>query len=113
MTAIQFGPFIIPVLYLTMAISTSFSYGALFFILKDNKERYSTISNLYLNSVMITVLTWKFSPAILNPLSIINDPITIFYQYGTKNHLFIGAMLSIVYIFLSSRKQGVNLFVSS
>jgi hypothetical protein len=107
MTALQFGPFVIPFFYLVIVISAVFCYVILFFMLKDNRERYSTVSNLFTNSLFITVLTWKISPSLLNPESVIEDPFIIFYQVGTQTHLLIGIMLSIVYMILSSRKLGI------
>jgi hypothetical protein len=107
MTAIQVGPFIIPVLYLVIAISFGFSLVILCFTLKDQKEQYSSLLNLYVNSVLIMILIWKLSPSILNPMSFIKEPSSLIFQYGTKKHLYIGALFSSAYILLSSKKQGV------
>jgi hypothetical protein len=107
MTAIQIGSFVIPIYYLVIGISVGFSYSILLFSLKNHQEKQGVITSLYLNSVLITVLTWKFSPVLLNPLSIINEPMIILYQRGTTMHFLFGVILSILYIILSSRKLGI------
>lgn len=107
MTALQIGPFIIPLPYLIIIFSCACSFGILFFIYKDQKDRFKTISDLYINSTVITFLTWEFSPSLVKALSIINEPMTIFYQYGTRIHFFIGIAISIVYIFFSFERKGI------
>lgn len=108
MNVIQLGPFILNVELLIFLASSVAGYLALQYRLRSAAVE-GDIANKFVNALIIGFFTWKFSPIIFDPVSIIQHPISLLYFNGGDRGIVLAITLSILYLWIRTRKDGSSI----
>jgi prolipoprotein diacylglyceryltransferase len=109
--AISFGPFIINVKWLMLAISGMFGYIVLKFRLKWMKSVNKVIQEEVINSLVIIPLVWKLSLILFHPVKFVRNPVTIIYFSGGTLGFQLALAAAAVYLLYSSKKQKISIWI--
>lgn len=88
---LKLGPFIIKVQLLVLALSGAFGYLILRLRGKGVGNLNKVIQETILDSLLIAILVWKFSPIAFNPVKFIKNSLSLIYFTGGTR----GALLAL------------------
>ncbi|MBJ6362535.1 prolipoprotein diacylglyceryl transferase family protein [Paenibacillus sp. GCM10012307] len=104
---LQFGPFIIKADWLLWGISAVAGYFAMQRLIKSSHFADRSILDKLVNSFMIVLLVWKFSPLLFSPSILWNDPYRLITMAGSPIGLWVGVTVAVLYMFKSMRRMKV------
>jgi prolipoprotein diacylglyceryltransferase len=104
---INFGPFLIKISWLAIAVGGFVGYWVLLFTLKQSSIDRRVMGDIYISSILIIVLFWKLGPLLYNPFILIENPFNILYIYGSSQHIFLGVLFALIYILVKSKKAQI------
>lgn len=112
--AIQFGPFLIKYSLLIIVIALFLGFVTMNFLLKKLPHyRKFPIIDLFFNCLFIVFFTWKFGPVIFHPMFFLENPVNFMYISGTIKHIWLGALLALIYVYVKSKKSGIPISMIS
>lgn len=109
MNVIKIGPMLLDFELLKLLLSSMMGYMALKHRLRGEEEHGS---DKYLNVLVITILIWKFSPILFDPLSVFSHPLSLLYFDGGTRGAGIAAVLALIYLGIRIRKEKTSLILN-
>ncbi|KQL44625.1 hypothetical protein AN963_24960 [Brevibacillus choshinensis] len=104
---IQFGPFLIKMSMLAIAVPILSAFVAVYFRLRKEKEQRKTIFELITSSLLLAFFVWKFSYALFYPAKVWAQPASLLYFSGGDRGILLGVLAVSVYLVVKVRRQGI------
>ncbi|MHA0857228.1 hypothetical protein [Paenibacillus sp. CMAA1364] len=111
MNVIQLGPFILNFQILMLIIAAFTSYLAVKYRI-GQLDVDRIIIDKYVNAFILTIIIWKMSIIIFDPISVIEQPISLLYFNGGDKGLWLGLLTACIYLYIRSRKDGTSLMMN-
>ena len=105
---LQLGPFLIKSSWLILLISGFIGFEMMKRRAKKDGINPSPILDLITSGIVIMALSWKFGPILFNPSLLLTSPWTALFLPGTTDHLWLGAVLVVGYLFWKMRHQEIS-----
>ncbi|MBD8499605.1 hypothetical protein [Paenibacillus arenosi] len=106
--AIFWGPFIIKYSYIAFALSALAAYTAMKYWLKDMNEVNTPVLDDITNVSFWSLLVWKFSVVIFNPIQIFNNPYYLLYFNGGERGIWLAAIVALIFLIMKSKKREIS-----
>ena len=107
----MFGPFIINLQWLVLAVSGMLGYFVIWLRLKGVELFKKVVTETIFDSLVIISLVWKLSLILFHPVKFITNPMTLIYFSGGTRGFLLGLAIAAAYLFYFSRKQGVSVWI--
>lgn len=104
---IQFGPFLIKMSMLSIALPILLAYVAVHFRLRTEKVQRKTIFELITSSLLLAFLVWKFSYVLFYPAKVWAQPASLLYFSGGDRGIWLAVLAVSVYLVAKVRRQGI------
>lgn len=111
MNTIQIGPFVLNFELLIFLFSAFVGYWALKYRLKMASAEEKT-SDKFVNALILGFLTWKFSTIIFDPVSVIQNPMSLIYFSGGDRGLWLAIVVSVIFLGVQTQKDGTAVMVN-
>jgi hypothetical protein len=108
---VLFGRFIINLQWMVLAVSGVLGYFVIRLRLKGVELFKEVITETIFDSLVIIILVWKLSLILFHPVKFITNPMTLIYFSGGTRGFLLGLAIAAAYLFYSSRKQGVSVWI--
>jgi prolipoprotein diacylglyceryltransferase len=108
---LNIGPFLVKWEWLVIAIAIFIGYKVMLFKLRQEVNSANKIGDIYFNAVLIVVMSWKFTPALLNPSILFDNWLNLLYVTGTTKHILIGIGGAIIFLIFQSTKYKISIWV--
>jgi prolipoprotein diacylglyceryltransferase len=104
------GPFLIKTNWLVTAIAIVAGYWTIKWKLKQTQHDKEVLMDILSNSIILVVVIWKFGPLLTDSGLFFNNPLMILYVTGTATHIWLGLLVSIVYMVIKLKKKNIAWF---
>jgi hypothetical protein len=108
---IQFNGFLIRVQWLILAFSGIFGYIILRLRLNKMESTNKIVQETIIDSLLLTVVIWKLSFILFNPVKFINNPISLIFFNGGRRGFLLALTIAMAYLIYSSGKQGISVWI--
>lgn len=109
--SIQFGRFIVSAGLLLLVSSCALGYASLRLRLISVMPLNKVIQGTVVDSVILSILVWKLSLILFEPVKFANNPMTLIYFSGGVRGLLLGLVVAAAYLIFSSRKQKISAWI--
>ena len=111
LNTIQLGPMVMNFDLLIFLLSSFIGYLALKYRLRmANVE--AKISDKFINALILGFFTWKFSPIIFDPVSVIQYPLSILYFNGGDRGIGLAIAVSAIFLWVRTKKDGTSVMMN-
>ncbi|WP_248927664.1 TlpA family protein disulfide reductase [Paenibacillus hamazuiensis] len=107
MEPIQLGPLFVKAEVLPLVAAAIFIYAALRLRFRKAEEDVRHIPDAFLNVLFISLISWKLSYMLTDPVTVLHRPLVLLYFDGGSIGYGIAALLSGLYIWRLTRKRRI------
>ncbi len=107
MNPLQIGPVVMNENLLVFFVSALTGYMALRIRLIRTNVDYGVVKEKFLNAMFLSFFIWKFSVIAFDPVSVIEDPLSLIYFHGGEKGIWLAGTISAVYLWISLKKTGL------
>jgi prolipoprotein diacylglyceryltransferase len=109
MDSFQLGPLNLKISWLFLLASVYLAYIMIdAMINKDQNIKKTIFYELLTNSILIIFITFKFSFILFRPSIVWENPLGIIYFTGGNQGLFLGILLSVIYLLIKFKAHQFN-----
>ncbi|OAB42470.1 hypothetical protein [Paenibacillus glacialis] len=113
LNVIQIGPLVLNLELLIFILSAFIGYLALKYRLKKAAVAVDgNVSDKFVNALILGFVIWKGSLIIFDPMSVIQYPMSLLYFSGGEKGLWLAITISILYIWIRTRKDGTSIMMN-
>lgn len=105
---LNIGPFLIRTSWLIITVAALVGYFMIMWMASRNTSQTKLITDIYFNSVVIVVITWKFGPLLFNPGMIIDSPLNLIYVMGTQKQVWLGIAIAGLYAYWQTKRKQIS-----
>jgi peroxiredoxin len=108
---IPIGPLMLNFGLVTFILSSVIAYFTVRYRLRTTNT-HANISDKFLTALILGFFIWKFSLLLFDPITVIRYPMSLLYFNGGDKGLWLGIIISLLYVWKSSRKEEASLWVN-
>lgn len=108
---IQLGRFLIKIQWLVLAFSGIIGYIIILLRLRKFKDIRKTVNQTIIDLIIIAALVWRFSLIFVDPLKVLNNPLTVFYFSGGTYGFLLSLAAAAAYLIFRSIRQGISILL--
>ncbi|USK67264.1 prolipoprotein diacylglyceryl transferase family protein [Peribacillus frigoritolerans] len=107
---INVGPFLLQYKLLIIIISGIVGYLIIDFRFRYLKNPFrKQVTDIFSGAAFLLLFTWKFGPVLFHPTEVFQNPSLILYTNGNDKSFILGGILTILYLYIKSRKMMIAL----
>ncbi len=111
LNVIQLGPFMLNFELLILIISAFVGYLGLRYRL-SKAEVEASIRDKFVTALIISLIVWKFSLIVFDPITVLQYPLSLLYFNGGDKGLWLAVVISLIYVWIRSRGDGTSLWLN-
>lgn len=112
---LQLGPFVLRIQWLVIMLSMIVGY----FVIRYRLRRIAGLGDLVKDriletiekSIVIAILTWKFSLLLFDPVRVVTNPSSLLYYSGGERGIGLAIVVVLLYYYYHSRKERISIGV--
>ena len=108
---IQFGPFIVKLKWLIIAVSGLLGYGVLKYRLKGTNYSKDIMLETFEKMFLMAIVVWKFSLILFSPITVVTNPLALLYFSGGNRGALLALAVLAIYLYHQTRKQQTSIWV--
>lgn len=112
---LQLGPFVLRIQWLVIILSMLVGYIVIRYRLKRIAGLGDLVKDRILEtiekSILIAILTWKFSLLLFDPIRVVTNPSSLLYYSGGERGIGLAIVVVLLYYYYHSRKERISLGV--
>ncbi|PKF89070.1 hypothetical protein CW306_06985 [Bacillus sp. BA3] len=107
---INVGPFLLQYKLLIIIVSGIVGYLIIDFRFRYLKNPFrKQVTDIFSGAAFLLLFTWKFGPVLFHPTEVFQNPSLILYTNGNDKSFILGGILTILYLYIKSRKMMIAL----
>lgn len=112
---LQLGPFVLRLQWMVIILSVLVGYLVVRYRLKrvtdlEDRAKERIIETIE-KSIVIALMTWKFSLLLFDPLRVVTNPLSILYYSGGELGIWLAIIVLLIYFYYHSKKGHISVGV--